>query len=181
MAYTLTSGVQPEGIDNVPRSLLLGLPVIALILSFGAIAHRNALESPVASAKAIPIAAKAIQPGGKNNNTGSNSSSPNSNTGASAGTAAAGGSSATSGSSLAASGGGGSSSLSAAPSSGGSSLTSSTTPTGGMGGGGTTSSGGGSTSGGTLPVSQTVTVPPVDLQAGDKTLLSTSGSTIYVN
>jgi hypothetical protein len=180
MAYTLTSGVQPEGIDNVPRSLLLGLPVIALILSFGAIAHRNALESPVASAKAIPIAAKAIQPGGKNNNSGSNSSSSNSNTGASAGTAAAGGSSATSGSSLAASGGG-SSSLSAAPSSGGSSLTSSTTPTGGMGGGGTTSSGGGSTSGGTLPVSQTVTVPPVDLQAGDKTLLSTSGSTIYVN
>jgi hypothetical protein len=179
MAYTLTSGVQPEGIDNVPRSLLLGLPVIALILSFGAIAHRNALESPVASAKAIPIAAKAIQPGGKNNNTGSNSSSPNSNTGASAGTAAAGGSSATSGSSLAASGGG-SSSLSAAPSSGGSSLTSSTTPTGGMGGG-TTSSGGGSTSGGTLPVNQTVTVPSVDLQAGDKTLLSTSSSTIYVN
>jgi hypothetical protein len=179
MAYTLTSGVQPEGIDNVPRSLLLGLPVIALILSFGAIAHRNALESPVASAKAIPIAAKAIQPGGKNNNSGSNSSSSNSNTGASAGTAAAGGSSAAAGSSLAASGGG-SSSLSAAPSSGGSSLTSSTTPTGGMGGGGTTSSGG-STSGGTLPVSQTVTVPPVDLQAGDKTLLSTSGSTIYVN
>jgi hypothetical protein len=180
MAYTLTSGVQPEGIDNVPRSLLLGLPVIALILSFGAIAHRNALESPVASAKAIPIAAKAIQPGGKNNNSGSNSSSSNSNTGASAGTAAAGGGPAASGSSLAASGGG-SSSLSAAPSSGGGSLTSSTTPTGGMGGGGTTSSGGGSTSGGTLPVSQTVTVPPVDLQAGDKTLLSTSGSTIYVN
>lgn len=187
MAYTLASGVQPEGVDNVPRSILLGLPLIALLLSFGAIHHRNSLDAPV-SAKEIPIAAKAIQPGGKNN-----SSKPGTPSGGSGGSSGAGLSAADT--SLTAASGG---SNLGATSGGGSTLSSTTTaPTGGTGGG--TTSGGGSTTGGTggsggttLPtcsIGQIATVdcvvtacsPPVYLASGQKAILGLDGTCIIVN
>jgi hypothetical protein len=199
MSYTLASGVQPGGVDNVPRSLLLGLPIIALILSFGAIHHRNSFEPPV-SAKSIPIAAKSIQPGGAKNNT-SKPGTPSGGPGGSSSPSLGGG-----GGSLTVSSGG--SGLGAASGTGSSLGSSTVAPTGGTGGGGGTATGGGTTSGGTtsgggtaggtggggtsLPtcsIGQIATVncevpacsPPAFLTAGQKAILGLDGTCLIVN
>jgi hypothetical protein len=175
MAYSLNHGVENEGVDSTQRSLLIGLPAIALVLSFGAIKHHATNGTSAAqNAKTIPIVSSLSA--GNDNPSGSSNGS---GSGSDASTAALAASNTSSTSSQA-------SSVGTGTSPGSTSGSNSTTPVGGRGGG---PIGGG---GVTLPdcsIGQIATVncrvpacsPEVNLSPGQKAILGVAGTCIVVN
>ncbi|MBX4188787.1 hypothetical protein KW792_01675 [Candidatus Saccharibacteria bacterium] len=183
MAYSLNHGVDNDGVDNTQRSLLIGLPAIALVLSFGAIKHHANNGNTAQSAKTIPVVSSLSAGGDKPNGDNTNSSPGNIP------------SSATPASSNILSSTSQRSSTSTGTISGTNSGTTSTggsggtTPVGGRGGGPT---GGGGGSGVTVPdcsIGQIATVncrvpacsPAVNLSPGQKAILGLAGTCIVVN
>lgn len=78
MSYTLNRGTEGDGLDNTQRGLLIGLPAIALALSFGAI-HKNSAHNPAGvSPTTVPVVSTLSFGDGSSdnssstNNTGSN-------------------------------------------------------------------------------------------------------------
>jgi hypothetical protein len=162
MAYTLSQGVDTQGLDSVQRGLLVGLPALVLILTIGTLLHRNPNNSASGNAKVIPIVSTLQSASGNSSANGSSASS--SGIAADTSAPAAGSASLGFGSSVS---GGSPSSTGGSSSSGG--------VVGGRGGG---PLGG---SGGVLPINQTVSVPPLNVQAGGKSVVNTSGTTVTVN
>jgi hypothetical protein len=177
MAYTINEGYQESrDFDKIQRGLLFGLPALALILSFGALRHHNAVNNPAGqNAKLIPIVSSLSSGNKPGSDSSGNASSP------SGGNSVPGGSSSSSPSLT-------TSNVASSPSSTSSPLV------GGMGGGPT----GGGTSGGTggsiatIPdcsINQIATVtcrvpacsPEVTLAPGQKTILGIGGTCIVVN
>lgn len=166
MAYTINRGYQDNhGFDRIQRGLLIGLPAIALILSFGAIRHHNpANTSAGENAELIPVVSS-LSGNSDKDDTGTGDSN-SSNTGGS-NTSATGGGNVQGANTTVPSGGG----------------TQAPAPvTGGMGGGGST----------TIPdcsLNQIATVncmvtscsPPVTLAPGQKAILGVTGTCIIVN
>jgi hypothetical protein len=168
MAYTLNRGWQTEGFDRTQLGLLIGLPVLALLISFGAWRH-NPGSSSTDNAKVIPLvseiksAAATSTDGSADGSGSSNQNSADSN-------------------SLTLGIAPGSTSMSVYPGvTSGSSSSQGTVQgtTGGRGGGPSVSST--PSSGGLLPLNNNVVVPPVNIQAGGKPVVSGSGTTLYVN
>lgn len=184
MAYTINQGYREDhGLDRVQRGLLIGLPAIILLLSFGAIRHHNPIgNSGAQSAKLIPIVSSlsngSTKPGSSDNG-GSSGANSSATTSASAGTT--GGSAQTSGS-LATTG------------SGGSTTSSGSTLVGGRGGGPISGTTGGTgtttpttfpcvdaTTGVTVTCTYQTCTPPLSLATGQKAYLTTTGTCIVVN
>jgi hypothetical protein len=171
MSYSVNHGVDKEGMDNTQRGLLIGLPAIALALSFGAIKHHpSSGTSGGQNPKLIPVVSSLSTgaPPGSNTTNSGNTPAPSTNS-----PSVANFSSQTS-----------TGSLSSATPSGGS--TGTTTPIGGRGGGPT---GGGGT---TLPdcsLDQIATVtcqvpacsPEVTLMPGQKAILGVDGTCVVLN
>jgi hypothetical protein len=180
MAYTIDQGYrEPHGLDRVQRGLLIGLPLLALALMFGAFRHHGSSNGTTgANAKLIPIVSTLSDSTDKSSGS-SGSSTGDSSTAASTGAAGSTGSGSTafqsSGSgAVAPSGGGGSS---PAP------------VVGGMGGGPTGGSGGGSVVVPNCSIGQIATVncmvpactPAVNRAPGQKAILGVGGTCIVVN
>jgi hypothetical protein len=159
MAYTLNQGYHAEhNFDRLQRGLLVGLPAIALILSFGAIWHHQTADNPASvNPKTIPIVSTL-----SNSKDSSGSNGQSNRSAGESGTSGVSGAANTSASSLGSTG-----------TTGGSSGTTSTI--GGMGGGPATGSGG------ILPINESLYIPPLDAQAGGKSLVNTSGTTVNLN
>jgi hypothetical protein len=179
MAYTINQGLYEEhGLDRLQKGLLIGLPLLVLILSFGAFRHHKAANSPaVQSAKTIPIVSSlssdtdksgsgnsdsAASPGGGNSESGTGSGQIQA-----AGAVPGGGTSSSAGTPLVGGRGGG--------------------PTGGTGG--TSGSVGGSTTIPDCSLNQIATVncrvpacsPEVTLAPGQKAILGVAGACVVVN
>jgi hypothetical protein len=179
MAYTINRGYSQEhGLDRLQRGLLIGLPAIALILSFGAIRHHSTTSPVGTNAKTIPIVSSLSNSTDKSgsDNKGNNSSGNNTPT-------------ASSSANPASSETGQISSLSTSPSS---TSGSGFTPIVGGKGGGPTGGTGTSGGGATIPdcsLNQIATVtcqvpacsPAVTLQPGDKAILGVDGTCLIVN
>lgn len=174
MAYSLRRGVQNENMDNTQKGLLVGLPAIALALSFGA-AHHGTKSPAAAQAQTIPVVASLKHSGGGGSNSSNTSGSGSKNPGGAATGAysgpgyttalgpaggssggligSGGGSSGTSGGTGGIVGGMGGGPTGATSGSGGTTTGSGGGTTGGTGGGGTTggTGGGGGSTGGALP------------------------------
>jgi hypothetical protein len=157
MAYTINQGLQDDrSLDRLQRGLLVGLPALALILGFGAIRQHQSVNNPAGqNAKLIPIVSSLSNSKDNSSNDQSNNSSTGS--GSTNDSAAS------------------NTSSSALGSSGTSTGSGSSTVIGGMGGGPV----GGS--GGVLPLNESLYIPPVDVQAGGKSVVNTSGTTVNVN
>lgn len=182
MTYRLNQGVSGDN-ETVQRGLLIGLPAIAILLSFGAIAHHQPSDNPVAGPKVIPVVSALSHSADKSSGT-NNGSAATKNKGSGANGTSSTGSGVPGGNTT-------SYSISSAPTSSGSGIT---TIVGGRGGGpspsGTSTTSGGSDSGSTsstgsggstLPLNTTLTIPPVSAGVGDKSLVDTSGTTITIN
>src|ERR1700755_2895864 len=80
MAYSINRGLRDESVDNTQRSLLIGLPAIALVLSFGAIKHHANTNVAAQNAKTIPVVSSLSsgenKPGGNNGGGNTSGSSP---------------------------------------------------------------------------------------------------------
>src|SRR5689334_18109720 len=83
MAYTINQGYsENHSFDNVQRGLLVGLPALALILSFGAWRHNATVNNPAGeNAKVIPIVSSLLNSQSSGNGQ-SNGSSGQSSSGA---------------------------------------------------------------------------------------------------
>lgn len=179
MAYTINRGYSQEhGLDRLQRALLIGLPALALILSFGAIKNDSPTNPAGANAKTIPIVSSLSNSTDKSGSENKGNNPSSSNTPSVTGPA-----------NTASSGAVQISSLSTSPS--GTSSSSFTPIVGGKGGGPT---GGTSTSGGgaTIPncsLDQIATVtcqvpacsPAITLSPGQKAILGIDGTCIVVN
>jgi len=173
VAYTLNSGIESNGLDNTQRSLLMGLPIIALVLSFGAIHKHNPGGSPPVSTHTIPVVSSLSMTTPSSGSGGTSSSSP-------PGTAGS-GSAPSSNQSPAVVAGGSGSSLT------GSSLGSTGGTVGGRGGGPTGGSGGTSLPDCSVEQIATVTCqvpacsPEVTLAPGQKAVLYLDGTCAVLN
>lgn len=167
MAYTLNSGIEKSGLDNTQRSLMVSLPIIALILSFGAIHKHNPGNPPPVSTHIIPVVSSLSVAGTSGGKGGGPSNPP-----------AAVGSGGTSGAQQ---------SSTSAPTTGGSSLGSTTGIVGGKGGGPTGSGGGVAIPDCSINQVATVTCvvpecpPEVTLSPGQKAVLGLNGTCLVVN
>jgi hypothetical protein len=194
MAYTLNQGVEAGGMDRIQRSLLVGLPVLILVLTAGALLHRGNRNGQAAGTKTIPIVSTLKT---SSQHSGANSSDASSK-GIAADTAAPSAGSSSLDSGLVSSTGGSGGTSSAGTSSGGTSGV-----VGGRGGGpaggsggtsGGTSTGGTGTSGGGVAIpncslNQVATVncmvpacsPAVSLAPGQKAILGVGNTCIVLN
>jgi hypothetical protein len=181
MAYTLNQGVGSSNsrFDHVQRTLLVGLPALALALLIGAIISHHASKSPAGAApQIIPVVSAA-------NTSGFNSSAGNGGNNSSDKGASTNSLSATTSAQIA----GGGSALGSSPVSPG-------MTTSGPGGSGSVVGGRGGGSGGTggtsIPdctLDQIATVtcmvpacsPPVTLAPGQKAILGVNGTCVVVN
>lgn len=186
MAYSIRHGIDKDGMDNTQRGLLIGLPAIALVLSFGA-AHHAGSPKPKQTAKTIPVVSSLQTSGAPDNNVGG-SGSTNASSASSSGSSASG--APVSGGSV--SGGSTSGSGSATGGSGGAGGSGGSGSTGGTGGSGGTT--GGLGGGGTAPlpdcsIGQVATVncrvpsctPTAILAPGQKAILSINGTCVILN
>lgn len=172
MAYRLNQGIGNES-ETVQRGLLIGLPVVAILLSFGAIARHHS-PSAAANPQVIPVISS-LRHNDKSGGT-SGSSAPSPSTAASGANGPAAGSSGTTNDSSGQSASSGTGTTSIIGGRGGG-------PTGGTSSSGGTGSSGTSASdtGGTLPLDTTLTIPPVSAGTGDKSLIDTSGTSVHIN
>lgn len=173
MSYTLNRGVEADNSKNIQRGLLIGLPLIALLLSFGSLRDRTSVgNSAAVEPSVIPVVSAAEKTSDDNPGGSANGSSDSAaiSTGSSdfslQGTADSGRSS----NYL-------SSSSGYVPRTGGYS----STPSAGGGAGGASVSTQPSSQPGVLPLDNNVYIPPVNLQADGKPVASSSGTTLYVN
>lgn len=174
MSYSLNRGIEDEGLDNTQRGLLIGLPAIALILSFGAV-HKHNINNPVTSPNTIPVVSTLKFGDGSSDNTGSAGNTGSNPQAAASASSAASAPAYTSPTSAA------TSPISSGTSSG------TTGVIGGMGGGPT--GGGGGVSLPDCSIGQIATVncvvpacsPPVTLAPGQKAILGLDGTCIVVN
>lgn len=186
MAYSIEQGYfKPRKLDRTQRGLLIGLPIIALLLAFGALRGSDSNNnSGDQGAKRIPVVSTLSVSSNKPNSGSDNSSSGS----AGSATPQPSGTSSIQGSSPTSPGG--------AATTGGSTVIGGMGggPTGGTSGGGTTG-GGGATGGGTTSalascsIGQIATVncqvpactPTVTLAPGQKAILGVNGTCIVLN
>lgn len=158
MSYTLNRGVETDNSNNVQRGLLIGLPILALLLTFGSIRQQTSVGNSVTNEpEVIPLVSSAEQPAsdkskntGSSNDAGSLSSATNpyksSNTISTTGGT---------GSYPAVSAGGGYRGISA-------STETTNQP-------------------GILPLNTNLYIPPVNVQNGGKPVATSSGTSLYAN
>lgn len=173
MSYALNRGVKADNSENIQRGLLIGLPLIALVLSFASLRDRGSVgNSAVVEPSVIPVVSAAEKtstdnPGGTAN--GSSDSGNISTDGSDFG--------------LQGTAAGGSNPNYLSSSSGYTPRTGSyaSTPYAAGGAGGASVSTQPSSQPGVLPLDNNIYIPPVNLQADGKPVASSSGTSIYVN
>lgn len=173
MAYTLNRGVEADNSENIQRGLLIGLPLIALLLSFSSLRDRSTVgNSSAVEPSVIPVVSSAEKTSADDNpgDTANDSSNPANIPPGSSGFGLQGTAGGSSASYL-------SSSSGYAPRTGGSV----SSPSTGAGAGGASVSTQPSNQPGVLPLDNNVYIPPVNVQAGGKPVATSSGTTLYVN